>query len=59
MIFHFHEKIMWNIWKPKLKILFSIKPTKLEEMREIVKTLKNSKSAGPNSIPTRILKINK
>ena len=28
-------------------------------MREIVKTLKNSKSAGPNSIPTRILKINK
>ena len=36
---------------------FSIKPIKPEEIRDIIKTPKNSKSAGPNSIPTKILKI--
>ena len=36
---------------------FSIKPIKPEEICDIIKTLKNSKSTGPNSIPTKILKI--
>ena len=34
---------------------FSIKPIKPEEICDIIKTLKNSKSTGPNSIPTKIL----
>ena len=36
---------------------FSIKPIKPDEICDIIKTLKNSKSTDPNSIPTKILKI--
>ena len=36
---------------------FSIKPIKAEEIYGIIKTSKNSKSTGPKSIPTKILKI--
>ena len=36
---------------------FPIKPIKPDEICDIIKTLKNSKSTGPNSIPTKILKI--
>ena len=36
---------------------FLIKPIKPQEICDIIKTLKNSKSTGPNSIPTKILKI--
>ena len=39
------------------KINFLIKPIKPQEICDIIKTLKNSKSTGPNSIPTKILKI--
>ena len=43
--------------KTPSKSNFSIKPIKLEEICDIFKTLKNSKSTSPNSIPTKILKI--
>ena len=36
---------------------FSTKPIKPEEICDIIKTLKNSKSTSPNSIPAKILKI--
>ena len=34
-----------------------MKPIKPEEIYDTIKTLKNSKSSGPNNIPTKILKI--
>ena len=43
--------------KTPIKSNFSIKPIKPEEICDIVKTLKNNKSTGLNSIPTKILKI--
>ena len=42
--------------KTPSKSNFSIKPIKSEEICDIIKTLKNSKNTGPNSIPTKILK---
>ena len=35
---------------------FFISPCTKEEISDIISTLNNSKSVGPNSIPTRILK---
>ena len=43
--------------KTPSKSNFSIKPIKPEGICGIIKTMKNSKSAGPNRIPTKILKI--
>ena len=43
--------------KTPSKSNFSIKPIKPEEICDIIKTLKNSLSTGPNNIPTKILKI--
>ena len=43
--------------KTPSKSNFSIKPIKSEEICHIIKTVKNSKSTGPNSTPTKILKI--
>ena len=50
------EKIMKYLKTPN-KSNFLIKPIKPQEICDIIKTLKNSKSTGPNSIPTKILKI--
>ena len=43
--------------KTPSKSNFSIKPIKSEEICDIIKTLKKSKTAGPNSTPTKILNI--
>ena len=43
--------------KTPSKSNFSIKPIKPEGISGIIKTMKNSKSTGPNRIPTKILKI--
>ena len=43
--------------KTTSKSNFSIKPNKPEGICGIVKTMKNSKSTGPNRILTKILKI--
>ena len=43
--------------KTPSKSNFSIKPIKPEGICGIIKTMKNSKSTGPNRIPTKILKI--
>ena len=57
------ETISWtrkdNAQYPKTpnKSNFLIKPINPEEICDIIKTLKNSKSTGPSSIPTKILKI--
>ena len=36
---------------------FFITPTNKKEVATIIKTLKNNKSTGPSSIPTRFLKL--
>ena len=40
----------------KVPNTFYVSPTTPKEISELIKSLKNSKSSGPNSIPTNILK---
>ena len=41
----------------KISILFFITPTDCEEIISTISSLSDNKSSGPNSIPTRILKL--
>ena len=52
-----NHEIIYSKKKNPNKNNFSTKPIKPEEICDIIKTLKNSKSTSPNSIPAKILKI--
>ena len=50
------KRIMHSL-KTSNKSNFSMKPINPEEICDIIMKLKNSKSKGPNRIPTKILNI--
>ena len=53
----FQIKITLTIFMVKILILFFITPTDSQEVIAIISSLSDNKSSGPNSIPTRVLKL--
>ena len=54
MIFHFHIIIFL---KNRSNISFLVNPTDKTEIENVILSLDSNKSVGPNSIPTRVLKL--
>ena len=53
----FQVKITLTTFMVKILILFFVTPTDSQEVISIISSLSDNKSSGPNSIPTRILKL--
>ena len=57
LIFHFHIHIFQIFFKIDLIFPFFVSPTDKTEIEDVISSFDSNKSVGPNSIPTKILKL--
>ena len=57
LIFHFHINIFQIFLKIDLIFPFFVSPTHKTEIENVISSLDSNKSVGPNSIPTKVLKL--
>ena len=57
LIFHFHINIFQIFLKIDIIFPFFVSPTDKKEIESVISSLDSNKLVGPNSIPTKILKL--